>query len=66
MNLPTKQKQTYGHREQIYVCQGGGERKWDGLGVWGWQMQTVTFRMDKQGGPAVEHRELYLVSWDRS
>ena len=27
--------------------------------------QTVTFRMDKQGGPTVQHRELYLVSWDR-
>ena len=25
-------------------------------------MQTTTFRMDKQGGPAVQHRELYPVS----
>ena len=22
--------------------------KWDGQGVWGWQMKTITFRMDKQ------------------
>ena len=25
---------------------GSGER--DKLGVWGWQMQTITFRMDKE------------------
>ena len=23
-------------------------REWDGLGVWGQQMQTITFGMDKQ------------------
>ena len=28
-------------------------------------MQTITFRMDKQQGPTVQHRELYLISWDR-
>ena len=27
-------------------------REWHGLGVWGWQLQTTTVRMDKQ-------RELY-------
>ena len=26
-----------------------GER--DGQGVWGWEMQTIKFRMDKQQGP---------------
>ena len=32
-----------------------GEERWgrDGLGVWGRQMQTVTYRMDKQQGPTV-------------
>ena len=25
-----------GHEEQTYGCQGGGRRKWDGWGVWGW------------------------------
>ena len=30
--------------------EGGRER--DGPGVWGWWMQTITYRMDKQG-PAV-------------
>ena len=29
-------------------------------------MQTITFRMDKQWGPTVHHRELYAVCWDRS
>ena len=30
MNLPTKQKQTQGHREQTCGCQGGWGREWDG------------------------------------
>ena len=37
------------------VAKGGGGR--DGLGVWGQQVQTIIYRMDKQQGPAVEHRE---------
>ena len=39
------------------VAMGERERERDGLGVWGWPMQTITFRMDKQG-PNV-YRELY-------
>jgi len=35
-----------------------------GLGIWGWQMQTITFRMDKQG-PAVQHREPFSLSCDK-
>ena len=27
-------------------CQGEG--RWEGLGVWGQQMQTITFRLDEQ------------------
>ena len=34
----------------------------DGVGVWGWQMQTITFRMDKQEDPNVQHRKLYSIS----
>ena len=49
MNLCTKQKQT--HRQQICSYQGQGER--DGLGVWGWSMQTITFIMDKQQSPNI-------------
>ena len=54
-----KQKQTHRQREHTCGCQGGGEWGRDGLGVWGWQMQTIIFRMDKQQGPTVQHRELY-------
>ena len=65
MNLSVKQKQTHKYREQICGCQGGGGREWDGQGVWGWQMQTITFRMDRQQGPTVQHRKLYSVSCDK-
>ena len=65
MNLSTKQKQTHRYRDQTCGCQGGGGRERGGLGIWGWQMQTITFRMDKQQGPAVQHRELYPISWDK-
>ena len=34
------------HREQTWGCQAGRER--EGLGVWGWKMRTITFRMDTQ------------------
>ena len=27
-------------------------------------MQTITLRMDKQQGPAIEHRELYTIIWE--
>ena len=46
MKLSKEQKQTHRHGEQTAVAKG--ERKewdWNGLGVWGWQMQTITFRM---------------------
>ena len=58
MNLSREQKQTHRHREQTCGCQEGEGRKWDGWGDWGCQMQTTTFRMDKQCGLTVQHREL--------
>ena len=48
MNLSTKEKQTHGHREWTCGCQGGGDRKWEGWGVWGQQMQMTAVRMEKQ------------------
>ena len=51
MNLSMKQKQTHWHRDQISGCCVGGSRERDGLEIWGWWMQTITFRMDKQQGP---------------
>ena len=47
-NLPVKQKQARRHREQTSGYQAWGVREWDGLGVWGQQMEAITFRMDKQ------------------
>ena len=46
--LELGKKQTHGPREQTCGYEEGGGRKWDGLGVWDWQIQTITFRMDKQ------------------
>ena len=48
MNLSTKQKQTHRHKKLTWGCQGGEKREWDGLEIWGWQMQTIPFTMDKQ------------------
>ena len=45
--------QTHRHREQTSGCQGGGGRERDGVGGWGWQMQTIIYRMHKQQGPTV-------------
>ena len=64
VNLPTKQKQTHRHREQTCGCQGRGVER-DGQGVWDQQMQTVIYRMGKQQGPTVQHRELYSISCDK-
>ena len=65
MNLSMKQKQTRGHTEQTVGCQGGGEQGREGLGVWDQQIQTITYRMDGEGGPSVQYRELYSASWDK-
>ena len=35
------------------VAKGKGGRERDELGVWGWQTQTIIFRIDKQQGPTV-------------
>ena len=44
-----------------------GKRGGSGMdGSLGLQMQTITFRMDKQWGPTAQHRELYLISWGRT
>ena len=61
-NLSMKRKQTHRHREQTCGCQGGERWERVGLGVWDQQMETGIYRMDKQQGPTVQHRELYSVS----
>ena len=66
MNLSMKQKQNHRHREQTGGCQGGGGWGRDGVGGWGQQMQAFIYRMDKQQGPTVWHRELYSIPYDES
>ena len=48
MSLSIKQKQIHRHKEETCECQWGKGWKREGLGVWGYQMQTNTSRMDKQ------------------
>ena len=63
MNLSIKQKET--HREQAGGCHRGGE-----VGE-GWNRSlalvdaTIIYRMDKQQGPTVQHKELYSISCDK-
>ena len=65
MNLSTKKNKVI-NMENRLLAKGQEGREQDGLGVWDWQMQTITFRMDKQQGPNPQHRELYGVSCDKS
>ena len=64
-NLPTKQKQTQGHREQTYGFQRG--RGWgkDRIGGWGQQIHSIKYGKDKQQGLTIQHRELCSVSYDK-
>ena len=47
MNLSAEQKQSQAWRTDR-VFEREKEWKWDGLGVWGQQMQIITFRMDQK------------------
>ena len=60
-----KTKTDHGHGEQTCGCQGeregiGKDREF-GIG----RCKLLTFRMDKQWCPIVQHRELYSISWIR-
>ena len=65
MNLFTKQKQTHRHRKQTYGYQKGKGRGRDKLGVWDQQIQTIIYKIDRQQGPTVQHRELYSISCNK-
>ena len=47
MSLSTEKNELM-DMELTYGCQGEGGKKWDGLGVWDWQMQTLAFGVNKQ------------------
>ena len=54
MNLSTKQKQTHRHVEQSCGSWRRRQRR-DGLRVWGKQIQTITYRVDKQQGDYIQY-----------
>ena len=60
-----KQKQTHRHKEQICGCHGSGSWRRDGEGVQAKQVKTIVYRMNQAQGPAVSHRELYSISYDK-
>ena len=63
MNLRNKNRLTDKENRVVVYRVGGVWRECDGWGVWGWQIQTTTFRIDKS--EVIQYRELYPVSWDR-
>ena len=60
MNLLTKQKQTHGHRKQIYGYQKENSKTERKLGIWDEQIQTIIYNTGKQQGPTVQQKELYI------
>ena len=64
-NGPIYRKETHSWtgRIDLWLLRGRG-REWEGLGVWGQQMQTIAFGADKQLDCAVQPRELYLITCD--
>ena len=65
-NEPTYETETDSQTQKtdLQLPRGEGWGR-DGLRVWGQQMQTIIYRMDKQQGPTVQHRELYSKSCDK-
>ena len=63
-NLFTKQKETHRPRKQIYGYQRGNGRR-DKLRVGDWQTPTTIYKIEKQQGPTVQHRELYSISCNK-
>ena len=55
------EKDSQTQKEQTCGCQGGERWGRDRLGVWGQQMQAITYRMDEQQGLTIQHRELYSI-----
>ena len=64
MNLFTKQKQTHRLREQTYGYQEGRAASRDRLGALDWHVHTAIFRIDKQQGPTMQHRDHCSVLCD--
>ena len=63
MKIETQWSKIY--RENKLMVTKGERELGDKLGAWDWQMQTTIYKLDKQQGPTVEHRELYSISCDK-
>ena len=63
MNLFTKLKQNHGQKTNLWLPKEKGEG--DKLGVWNQQIHTTIYKIDKQQGPTVWHRELYSISCNK-
>ena len=58
------QTETDTQRSKLWLPRWRGMREaW--MGVRNQQMQTITYRIDKQQGPTVQHRELYPISGNK-
>ena len=77
MIITYMQSLKYGRNELIYETQKTQTQRtswwlprgWrrDGLGGWDQQMQTIIYRINKQEGPTVQHRELYsIIKYNRN
>ena len=64
MNI-TKQKKTHRHRKHTWLPKGKGGGERDKLGVWDQQIHNTAYKIDKQQGPTVQHRELYSISGNK-
>ena len=62
MCLYTKQKQTHRQRKQTYGHQKGKGWGREILGIWVQQTETTIYKIHKQQGFTVQHRELWSIS----
>ena len=51
------------HSQGELTCgsQGGGGREWDGWAIWGLEMQTILFGIDRQWAPTTQHMEQCVI-----
>ena len=64
MNIPMKQKQTHRHGEHRLVVAKFGGMEWIGSQSLA-DVNHYLYRVDKQQGPTMQHRELYPISCDK-
>ena len=64
IKLFIKQKQSHRYRKRKNLSLPKGKRRGGGINQ-DQQIQTTIYKMDKQQGPTVQHRELYSVSYNK-